>query len=292
MIYRNKDFNSPPAALTDAKWNTLKANLIIEKSSHKVNSKCYRDTTLDALALLYKNKCAICERSRGTELQVDHYRPKKPRNNQSQTQYNHSGYYWLAYSWSNLIPLCSICNIKKSNKFPLKGWTNTNRISDHNNIYGLNPFAPYDLNWLQQKEHPLIVNPEHDILPERHFSFKNDGRIIGRTDEGKETINICKLNRKDLIRERLKIRENYANAIKSALDDYGKHTNEDELKGELTAIFKQIKSNCHVDKEHSYFNLFIFNYYDYFIDSKLPSNLRGVSTKYFNAFSKMSITSN
>jgi hypothetical protein len=281
MVHRNKDFNSPPAALVDAKWNTLKADLLIERSTHSVNSKCYRDCTIDELALLYKNKCAICERDRGTELQVDHYRPKKPRNNITQIQYNHPGYYWLAYNWSNLIPLCSICNIKKSNKFPLSGWTEVNRISDYTNVNGLNPFQPYDLDWLQTQEQPLMINPEHDKTPERHFSFHRNGRIVGRTDEGIETINICRLNRKDLIRERLKIREGFVNAIKSALDDFTNHNNQNELKGELVATFKQIKLNGHKDNGHSYYNLFIYNYYDYFIDAKLPANLRGVSTKYF-----------
>ncbi|WP_417857540.1 HNH endonuclease [Xanthomarina gelatinilytica] len=286
MVYRQKDFNSPPPALTHLKWNNLKARLLIEKSSHKISDKCYRDCTLEPLSALYKDKCAICERLRGTELQVDHYRPKKPRNNKTKTLYNNPGYYWLAYTWSNLIPLCSKCNGNKSNKFPIIGWNDLNRISDHNNVLGLNPFAPYSLDWLQQREQPLIVNPEYDTMPERHFSFNRNGKIVGRTAEGVETIKVCKLNRKDLVWERLKIREDYVNAIKSAFDDFGIHNDENELKGELRATFKQIKLNCHPDQGHSYYNLFIYKYFDYFIDAKLPNNLRGVSTKYFNEFIK------
>lgn len=285
MVHRNKDFGSPPAALIDNKWNDLKSNLLLEKSTHEVKSSCYRDTTISALMILYKNKCAICERDRGTELQVDHYRPKKPRNNQTQIKYNQLGYYWLAYTWSNLLPLCSKCNGNKSNKFPLLGWSDLNRVSDHNNVSDLDPFAPYDLNWMQQNEQPLIVNPEYDKLPERHFSFKINGKIIGRTQEGIETILVCKLNRKDLIRERLKIRKNYTDAIKSALDDFANHRNKYELKGGLNSTFKKIKLNSHKDACHSYFNLFIFKYYDNFIDTKLPVNLRGVSTKYFQQWS-------
>lgn len=288
MVYRKKDFNSPPAALIDTKWDTLKAKLLVEKATHEVDSKCYRDTTIDALSNLYKNKCAICERDRGTELQVDHYRPKKPRNNQTQTQYNHPGYYWLAYTWSNLIPLCSKCNGNKSNKFPLSGWNDVNRISDHTNVKGLNPFEPHELSWLNVTEVPLIINPELDKTPERHFSFNRNGKIVGRTDEGRETIYVCKLNRKDLIRERLKIREDYTISIKSAFDDFSKHKNRNQLKGELTATFKQIKFNCHPDRGHSYYHLFIYKYYDYFIDAKLPANLRGVSTKYFRQWASTS----
>lgn len=282
MVHRDKDFNSPPIGLLDVKWRILKENLLLEKSHHIVNSKCYRDTTIEALSLLYKNKCAICERDRGTELQVDHYRPKKPRNYITDKKYNHTGYYWLAYSWINLIPLCSKCNQNKSNKFPLLDWSNINRVNDHNNIKSQNPFTPYDLNWLQQQERPLIINPEYDKLPERHFSFNRNGKIIGRTPEGYETIIVCKLNRKDLIRERLKIRKDYIEAIKSALNSFEIHKNRYELKGELISTFKKIKLCCHKDEAHSYYNLWIFKYYHYFIDSKLPDNLKGVSTKYFN----------
>lgn len=284
MVYRNKDFTSPPPALIDAKWSVLKADLLITKGAHEINDKCYRDATIDALALLYKNKCAICERLRGTELQVDHYRPKKARNNKLKIHYNNPGYYWLTYTWSNLIPLCSKCNGKKSNKFPLRGWTHTNRVSDHNNVNGLNPFLPNDLNWLQNQELPLMVNPELDKTPERHFVFHSSGKIVGRTDEGIETIKICKLNRSNLVRDRLKIINDHVDAIKSAFVDFSTHNDPNIMKGELIATFKKMKLNCHKDAGHSYFNLFIFKYYNHFIDLKLPLNLRGVSTKYFREY--------
>jgi signal peptidase I len=281
MVYRKKDFMLPPTALVNTKWDTLKANLLVERSAHEVNDKCYRDCTIDELVLLYKNKCAICERDRGTELQVDHYRPKKPRDYKLKTKYNHLGYYWLAYTWSNLLPLCSKCNGNKSNKFPLSGWNDINRISDHNNTNGLNPFLPNDLNWLQNKELPLIINPELDKTPERHFIFHSSGKIVGRTDEGEETIKVCKLNRKNLVGDRLKIINDHVDAIKSAFDDFINHGDSNILKGELIATFKKMKLNCHKDAGYSYFNLFIFKYYNHFIDLKLPINLRGVSTNYF-----------
>jgi 5-methylcytosine-specific restriction endonuclease McrA len=284
MVHREKDFLSPPPELLDAKWDSLKADLLITTHSHKLKVACYRDTTIESLMTLYNDKCAICERLRGTELEIDHYRPKKERNNNSGTEYNQTGYYWLAYEWSNLIPLCSKCNKNKSNKFPLRSWDNTNRISSHNNINTLNPFNPYNLDWLQSQELPLMINPEFDKNPERHFIFHSNGRVVGRTEEGDETIKICKLNRKDLIRERLKICEKYANSIKLALVGYNDHKNRSRLEGELEATFKKIKLNSHIDESHSYYNLFIYRYYHHFIDLKLPVNLRGISTKYFNQF--------
>ena len=287
MVHRFKDILNPPADLIDSKWDTLRSSLLAEKNNHDVKSECYRDTTLAALCTLYRNKCAICERERGTELQVDHYRPKKKRDNKTSVEYNQPGYYWLAYEWSNLIPLCSYCNINKSTKFPLSTWDETNRISDHINVKGILDFDAYNLIWLQNNERPLLINPEHDINPERHFSFQIDGRIIGRTAEGIETINICKLNRRDVKRERLEIRYTYIREIKSALDDYGRTYDDGELRGELKSVFKRMKQNAHVDSRHSLYQLYLYKYFDYFIVSKIQVDLRGKISKYFKDFNNV-----
>lgn len=284
MVYREKIILNPPAGLIDSKWNTLKANLLIEMHSHEVNTSCYRDKTLEELTLLYKNKCAICERDRGYELQVDHYRPKKTRNNKTDIKYNQPGYYWLAYEWSNLIPLCSKCNGNKSNKFPLMVWVETNRISSHKNVGKIPGFNAYDINWLQSYEKPFMINPEIETKPGRHFVFQKDGKIKGRTPEGTETINICKLNSNDLKRERLKTRQKYVIGIKSAFADFTTSNDKSELKGELKAIFKMIESNCHEDEPFSLFNVFIYNYFDYFIGTKLPIEIRIKAVEYFNQF--------
>lgn len=290
MVHRFKP-KTPPAALMHPKWNSIKSEVLSEKNNHDANTACYRDTTIGSLMDLYDNKCAICERSRGTELQVDHYRPKKNRNNTSNKEYNQSGYYWLTYEWENLIPLCSKCNQKKSNKFPLKGWNDRNRISDHLNINNIQGFNPTDLNWLQQYERPLMINPEIEIQPARHFIFKSDGEMLGRTEEGEETIKICDLNRKDLRRERIEDRQKYIHDIKSAFDDYSNSIlnteSASELKGELKGIFKRIKKNCDEKQEFSLFHIYMYKYFEYYIGSKLPDSIRGIAIKYFNEFKKL-----
>lgn len=284
MIHREKDYNNPPLKLIHSKWDMLKESLLVEKHFHNVKPECYRDSTIEELSDLYKNKCAICERKRGTELQVDHYRPKKPRLNRENNKYNQPGYYWLAYCWSNLIPLCSKCNNIKSNKFPLMNWKEIKRIDSHENTKTISGFKPNNLDWLQKYELPLLINPEYEKEPEKHFSFKSDGKIVGRTEDGNETINLCGLNRKDLIRERLELRQKYIIAIKSAFDDFNKNRDASELKGELRSTFKKIKLQTDKDEEHSLYHTFIYKYFDYFISSKLPTNLREKTTKYFNDF--------
>ena len=284
MVHRNKKFDAEPVLLVDPKWNDLKAKLLTEKHNHEVKSSCYRDTTIEALHTIYAGKCAICERKRGLELQVDHYRPKKTRNNKSEREYNQPGYYWLAYSWSNLIPLCSKCNNAKRNKFPLKGWTEISRVDSHTNTKGLDPFEPYNLIWLQQQEQPLLINPEVETEPERHFKFLKNGSIVGRTEEGKETIKICNLNRTDLRRERIEIREKYASKINAAIDDYISNRNQAELKGALKSIFKEIRENTHKNKAHSLYHIYIYHYFDLFIAPYLPNSLRARISHYFQEF--------
>lgn len=289
MIHRKKPVEAPEALL-DTKWDKIKADALSSKYTHDVKG-FYRDTTIGPLTNLYKDKCAICERKRGTELQVDHYRPKKPRNNKEDRKYNQPGYYWLAYEWSNLIPLCSKCNNKKSNKFPLKNWDENNRISNHINVHGISGFDSVDLKFLHSHENPLILNPELEKNPERHFRFNPNGEIVGCTEEGEETIQICDLNRKDLRRERIEISQGFVDEIQSAFDDYGKNYKSNKanakiaLKGELNGIFKRLYKGTHIDHSHSLFCTFLYFYFNEFIDSKLPSNLKGQATKYFKEFS-------
>lgn len=61
----------------------------------------------DALDKIYSKKCAYCEKKIFEHGQVEHYRPK-------------SIYYWLAYSWDNLLLCCSACNVYKSDNFEVE----------------------------------------------------------------------------------------------------------------------------------------------------------------------------
>ena len=47
-----------------------------------------------------------------------------------------------------------------------------------------------------------------------------------------------------------------------------------------------MKINCHEDEGHSLYNFFMYNYFNYFIDDKLPDNLKGLATQYFNEYNK------
>jgi 5-methylcytosine-specific restriction endonuclease McrA len=279
MVHVDKD-ETPPIGLIDSKWDSLKADLLTEKNAHKANSACYRDTTLKALIELYSNKCACCERSRGEELQVDHYRPKKARQNKD-TTYNHSGYYWLSYEWSNLMPLCSSCNQSKSNYFPLKD--EAKRVISPNHQFA------YESKELYTHEEPLFVNPEIDLQPERHFKYLRNGEIEGRTDEGKVMVKLYKLNSKTKIRQRKIIIKSYIKKIRAALHEYSKNTDnerEAELRGDLKNTFREILNNGKKDKPLSLMHLFIRNYFGEFIAKPFPKNYQSKLLKNFDNYKK------
>ena len=112
----------------------------------------------------------------------------------------------------------------------------------------------------------------------------NDGKIKGRTVYGKETIIVYELNRKDLRRERQEIRNYYVRKIKEALSEYSKNRNNNELIGALKSVFRDLKKNRSNDSPHSLFQIYIYRYFDYFICSFLPEELRGKINKYFTDF--------
>ena len=273
MVHVKKDYNNPPAKFIDSKWDAIKQD-VLTNSNHKANSKCYRDATLTELVKLYSNKCACCERSRGEELQIDHYRPKKARKNKD-TTYNHSGYYWLTYEWSNLIPLCSSCNQAKSNYFPLQN----KRITSHTHQYANQPIRLYIY------EKPLFINPEIDTKPERHFKYLPNGTVEGRTIEGETMVNLYKLNSRTKRRERREIIKNYILDFRKALYRYyNAHQNNEYLRGSLDTIFDRIIENGKSEKPLSLMHDYIRRFFGNFIENHFKPNMHNKLITLFNEY--------
>ena len=73
----------------------------------KYNSLYKREDIKRELESIYHGKCAFCE-MKVEQYHVEHYRPK-------------TIYYWLAFSWDNLLMACSTCNVNKGPNFELEG---------------------------------------------------------------------------------------------------------------------------------------------------------------------------
>ena len=99
-----------------------------------------------------------------------------------------TGYYWLAYEWSNYLLACSICNGLKGTIFPVKN-------------------KPRDVPPLKENspEDALLLNPFEKKLPVSHLKFQSNGFVQPKTLYGRATIETCGLYREELRRVRLEI---------------------------------------------------------------------------------------
>lgn len=158
------------------------------------NAGYKQDDIIAELKKLYKGKCVYCE-SKNRQLSVEHYRPK-------------SVYYWLAYSWDNLLYSCPICNSRKSNKFPIKKEKTQYNKDDISTIHHLQ--SKYD-----KLEEPLLINPEskdvnNDIVYSTDEKFDTD-KISN--EKLLETIKLLNLNDDDLSESRKAIYDKLEKAI-------------------------------------------------------------------------------
>lgn len=211
MIKVSKNLATVPASLLDNKTNT-KRNICI-RSARYINEKHFnqrfkQQDTKNSLKKIYHNKCAFCEQklvnSNGkleeNTATVEHYRPK-------------GKYWWLAYSWDNLLLCCHRCNQNKKNDFDINGIeisyeeTFLDVIHTSTQIYS-------------QREEPKIIHPDFENVTHL-ISFNNSGKIDSQDERVKYTIDTYKIDRADLNEKRQKI-----------IDDFVKKVNEKKLKKE------------------------------------------------------------
>jgi uncharacterized protein (TIGR02646 family) len=143
-----------------------------------------------ALRRAQGDKCCFCE-ARLTHItagDVEHFRPKAAYRQLPHDPLIRPGYYWLAYEWANLLLCCEICNRRgKANLFPL-----------HNPASRATPHDRDD-----HAEQPLFIHPATED-PEEHIEFR-DERACPRNGSrrGRVTIAALRLNRRELLRDRL-----------------------------------------------------------------------------------------
>ena len=141
----------------------------------------------DALMRMHHGKCCYCEkRIESADLHVEHFRPRGAFRQAADGDKEFPGYYWLAYSWDNLLLGCPTCNVTKSSTFPLEN--PEQRARSHNDDIAI--------------ERGVLVNPAIDD-PRGHIRFKDDAPYP-LTDRGQRTINELDLHRDELFELRLK----------------------------------------------------------------------------------------
>ena len=102
MRYIEKDLNSIPNCLSNSTTQEHFQKVITDKKFEKSDRYKCKDVK-DNLDKIYHKKCAFCEKSLlDADKPIDHFRPKN------------GGYYWLSFSWDNLIMTCTECNRSKN----------------------------------------------------------------------------------------------------------------------------------------------------------------------------------
>ena len=187
-------------------------------------------------------KCCYCERKRDQkgDSDVEHFRPKAKLKENSK----HSGYWWLAYSWDNLLLSCKKCNNRKNVSFPLKDESKRALSEDDD---------------LTKEEHilinPLTENPEDFIMYDIPKDDKDTLMIkaIGKCERGDKTVNVLTgINDTELLMERAESFKDYHILNKCFL----KMKNNLEVK---TEICKRIKEKIESGSQFAGFARFYFS---------------------------------
>ncbi|MCP5048690.1 MAG: hypothetical protein GY940_16085, partial [bacterium] len=108
------------------------------------------------------------------------------------------------------MPTCQRCGVARGGKFPLKDNNGRVTIPQEDRRQWRADSGTF------HAEMPLLLNPELDE-PDSHLSFYPDGRIYGLTERGKKTIELCRLNRTDLLMKRKEKIDKFRHALKENL---------------------------------------------------------------------------
>lgn len=224
------DFRKPaPCDAFDAWVKRCTAAAQKLTSARGIKAALYKEQRQAILDAFHK-KCAYCEAKIVLDQHngdLDHFRPKGRVTDENDRvieiedgrgrKVEHPGYFWLAYSWMNLLPSCIACN--RPNK------VGTERVGKWERfpVTGKHARTAQELG----QELPLLLNPLNDD-PAQHLEFDPDtGRIIGKTDRGRMTEFVLKLNRDGLPEARRNVYDMVRAKARDAFEaemnkDYGK----------------------------------------------------------------------
>lgn len=159
-----------------------------QQGVRKFNFKAgvYADESVKAaLKIMQHDKCCFCEAklSHISYGDVEHYRPKGGYKQTPADALQQPGYYWLPYTWENLLLSCTLCNQQyKKNLFPVQN--PANRASSHT----------HDIT----QEEPLLINPTL-VNPQDYIGFREEvPYAINGNVHGKTTIAVLGLDREAL----------------------------------------------------------------------------------------------
>lgn len=191
-VYRGDEPLTLLGAVRDRELSALRALIEREKRPPGPNEIHGYKVVKDVLWEAQGKKCCYCEsREQRDHRDVEHHRPKG-RADRSPGCVEDHGYWWLAFTWDNLLLSCNSCNRSyKRIKFPLD--------------VGSAPLIAEE--GPPGREVPLLIDPAKESgVP--HIQFRRERRMgsevwIPRARRGSRrgamTIEVCGLDRDELL---------------------------------------------------------------------------------------------
>lgn len=245
MIKVEKDFVAVPNILkTQNRLNAFTKN--ISASKYSFGQTLYKTSKIQKkLNEIYNLKCAFCEQKLlDSPKHIEHYRPK-------------ATYYWLSYSWDNLLLACGSCNSSKGDRFKTQNTAVIYASEVFGSIHNLG--KAYDI-----KEKPFIINPEQDDILE-DIKYDMNAKVSSQNIRVKHTIEkACKLNRSELVEKRFPILQDFRNKI-------NKHYSLFVKKGDISRFLPEIEiflEKVNKKSEFYSFRYFIVNNIEIFFENK------------------------
>jgi len=259
----DKDLNNIPSVLNSSnRKEAYEQN--IDARGYYYGKGLYKVKSVeDKLIEIYHSKCAYCEKDiSDDDKHIEHYRPK-------------SRYFWLAYSWDNLILCCSRCNKIKGDKFETIHCSILYGGEEFNNIHNLG--IDYD-----KIEQPKTINPERENILEEVY-FDRDGQIFSKNSRVDYTINdVCNLNRKELIQKRIKVINGFINRVNGHFKHYLDAKNYRDY-SMFEPDIQELIEECSIEREFYTFRYFIINHIEIFFENKI---LQSILKNKLNSFTK------
>ena len=125
-----------------------------DPSGAEISDRYRHQAVLNALYSRQHRKCCFCEFYETSSYNdIEHYRPKA-RVRHSQAQPERLGYWWLAWTWSNLMFACADCNRSfKKTWFPLEDLSiplkPMQKPPGHEKPLLINPFEENPIDYIQ-----------------------------------------------------------------------------------------------------------------------------------------------
>jgi len=180
------------------------ARALAEGQNHVANRDVYGHPQVTAaIEEIFHGKCAYCEsKITNAEWDVEHFRPK----GRVAERGDHPGYYWLAYTWTNLYPSCKLCNQKRRGRPRWRDfrWTAAAGKQDQFPLEdeATRAMTPGD-DLLREKT--LLIDPcRAEDEPSQYLIFTIDGEILSKSHhpKGDASISVFNLKRPPLCIER------------------------------------------------------------------------------------------